>query len=346
MNVCSIIWGFSICCAVFSATKAARQSWLANKRNKLFTPYPMMIWAEWGSSVIISFLSWFFLKGILEPSFWLFFFILVFWCIQMHCILQIIINRVSLIMVNQARAKRLRLAVFIIVVLINISVFLIWIPARLQISRTYVHINEVWDRTEKAIFAVVDAGLNCFFMWSVRTKLIAAGLTKYKSLFRFNMMMVCISLSLDIILIGSMSIGTGVIYIQFHPLVYLLKLHIELNLAELIAKVVRASNPLNTSQDAGGTLAACGQGRHGLSRHPTNLSGTTERGSRVPSALVNHKFDLAEQGFSHVNREVNHPPVRPDIVHEKSGDTTLQDIDGERSEADSTQELRRKHSIP
>jgi hypothetical protein len=61
-----------------------------------------------------------------------------------------------------------------------------------------MHLNEIWDRTEKSIFAVIDAGLNCYFIYLVRTKLIAAGLAKYESLFRFNVMMVCMSLCLDV----------------------------------------------------------------------------------------------------------------------------------------------------
>jgi hypothetical protein len=39
-----------------------------------------------------------------------------------------------------------------------------------------------------------------------------------------------------------MSLGQGFVYVQFHPLVYLLKLHIEMNMADLITKVVRAEN--------------------------------------------------------------------------------------------------------
>lgn len=116
----------------------------------------------------------------------------------MQCILQIIINRVSMIMENKTHARYLKLGVFAIVVVINISVFCIWIPARLQINKTYERINGIWDRAEKAIFAVVDAALNFYFMWMVHTNLISAGLVKYQPLFRFNSMMVCISVALDV----------------------------------------------------------------------------------------------------------------------------------------------------
>ncbi|RYP89450.1 hypothetical protein DL769_000001 [Monosporascus sp. CRB-8-3] len=125
--------------------------------------------------------------------------------------------------------------------LINISVYCIWIPARLQISPTYIHVNEIWDRVEKVIFCLIDASLNLYFIYLVRSRLIAGGLDKYTSLYRFNLVMIAVSMSLDVILIGVMSLGHGIIYVQFHPLVYLLKLHIEMNMAELIVKVAQQS---------------------------------------------------------------------------------------------------------
>lgn len=43
-------------------------------------------------------------------------------------------------------------------------------------------------------------------------------------------------------------------YLQFHPLVYMLKLYIEMNIADLIAKVVRATGGGGKSKlDSGGT---------------------------------------------------------------------------------------------
>lgn len=82
--------------------------------------------------------------------------------------------------------------------LINISVFCVWIPARLQISETFVHVNEIWDRIEKGLFLIIDAGLNLYFIYLVRTNLIANGLKKYYPLFKFNMFMVAVSMSLDV----------------------------------------------------------------------------------------------------------------------------------------------------
>ncbi|KAJ0146385.1 hypothetical protein CTA2_918 [Colletotrichum tanaceti] len=142
--------------------------------------------------------------------------------------MQIIINRIAILMPIPAHATRLKWGVFVVLLAVNVSVFCIWIPARLQISKTYIHINEIWDRIEKGIFLLVDAGLNLTFIYLVKSRLIASGLTKYKALFQFNLAMIAISMSLD-----------------FHPLAYLLKLHIEMGMAELIAKIVKSSHPMS-----------------------------------------------------------------------------------------------------
>lgn len=56
------------------------------------------------------------------------------WCIQVQLLLQIIINRVRVISMNKEKARTIMIITAVLVTLINISVFNIWIPARLQIS--------------------------------------------------------------------------------------------------------------------------------------------------------------------------------------------------------------------
>lgn len=108
------------------------------------------------------------------------------------------INRVRLLVVDQRKADYLKWGVAIFVGLINISVFVIWIPARLQISQRWIDINNWWDRVEKTLFGLCDICLNLYFIYLVRSKLIANGLKKYKKLVRFNVLMVLISMSLDV----------------------------------------------------------------------------------------------------------------------------------------------------
>uniref|UniRef100_A0A0D2Y369 Integral membrane protein n=1 Tax=Fusarium oxysporum (strain Fo5176) TaxID=660025 RepID=A0A0D2Y369_FUSOF len=124
---------------------------------------------------------------------------------------------------------------------IDPSVFIIWMPARLQINDQWIWLNNIWDRCEKVIFAVVDGALNAYFIYLVRSRLIENGLTKYIPLYRMNLFLIFVSLSLDVVLVGLMSLPSSLVYLSFHPVCYLLKLQIEMKMAELITKIVRSS---------------------------------------------------------------------------------------------------------
>ncbi|KAI1367266.1 hypothetical protein F5Y08DRAFT_336939 [Xylaria arbuscula] len=255
MNIASAVWGISLTVALFSATKAGRQSWRVWRRTERTNTYIVLVWIEWVSSVVMSVVTWFFLYGTIPSSFPFFFVIVTLWSLQVQCIIQIIINRISLLTRNQRKVNYLKWGTALLLTCINISVYTIWIPARLQISQSYIHLNEIWDRAEKGIFLVVDAGLNIYFVYLVRSRLIANGLEKYYRLYRFNLAMIVFSTSLDAVLIGVMSLANGFIYLQFHPFVYLFKLHIELNITQLLSKIVVGieEGDSNPSASNGGT---------------------------------------------------------------------------------------------
>lgn len=104
----------------------------------------------------------------------------------------------GLLLAVRGRATRLKWVVFLIILAVNISVFIIWIPARLQINKTWYRLNEIWDRCEKVIFALVDGFLNVYFIYLVRSHLIGNGLTKYYRLYYTNLVLIFVSLSLDV----------------------------------------------------------------------------------------------------------------------------------------------------
>lgn len=181
-----------------------RQSYYTRPtRLLILNGYLAMVWAEWLVSVAFGILAWFYLNPrlVVAGSFWVFFGFLCLWTVQMQCILQILVNRVALLMLtgsDRRCAWRLRWGIAAFVGVINVSCFIVWIPARLQISDRWIEANRVWDRTEKALFAVADIALNMMFLYLVRTKLIANGLQKYRRLFWVNSIAVFCSLSLDV----------------------------------------------------------------------------------------------------------------------------------------------------
>ena len=104
----------------------------------------------------------------------------------------------SLIIYDERKAFTIKWGVAALITAINVSVYCIWVPARLQISERFIYINEIWDRVEKVIYAICDGGLNAYFLYLVKTTYIANGMTKYKSLFAFNACAVVCSLSMDV----------------------------------------------------------------------------------------------------------------------------------------------------
>ncbi|PQE28452.1 hypothetical protein CJF30_00008164 [Rutstroemia sp. NJR-2017a BBW] len=239
MDIVSICFGVSIGFWILTTSKAARQTLKVWKRkHSLHSFYIYMIWTEVFVNLAIAIISWLFIRGNIQAS-------TLHIVRDTQCAIQIIANRVGLIMVNKQKVPVMKWYLFAFVGLINISVFIIWIPARLEISPTWVHVNEVWDRIEKGLYLLIDGLLNAYFLYLVRSKLIAGGLTKYTALFNFNAGIVFVSLSMDLLLICLLSLPNGIIYVQFHPLAYIVKLNIELSMADLISKVVRRKDPTN-----------------------------------------------------------------------------------------------------
>ena len=56
------------------------------------------------------------------------------WCIQVQLLLQIIINRIRIIVPDRKFSRQIMIFTAVFVTAINISVYNIWIPARLQIN--------------------------------------------------------------------------------------------------------------------------------------------------------------------------------------------------------------------
>ncbi|OTA98020.1 hypothetical protein M426DRAFT_326307 [Hypoxylon sp. CI-4A] len=175
-------------------------------------------------------------------SFWILLGFAILWAFQIQLLLQILITRIGLMMPVRSQVTRLKWTVFIIVLIINISVFVVWIPANLQISHRWQDTNKIWNRIQKVIISIIDILLNISFIYMMRTRLIENGLTKYNLLFRVNICTVMISIALDVILLGLMSIPSKLVYQQFQSIGYLTKLNIEMNIGDMIRKVVLASN--------------------------------------------------------------------------------------------------------
>lgn len=110
-------------------------------------------------------------------------------------------------MTSKRKAKILKWSFFIVIGLINIAVYVIWVSAHLDgATPQQVTLNELFEKAEKAFFLVADLGLNLYFLYLVRFRLISDGLSKYWRLFNYNAAIVVISTSMDILLLGFLSL--------------------------------------------------------------------------------------------------------------------------------------------
>lgn len=63
----------------------------------------------------------------------------------------------------------------------------------------YVRINEIWDRISKILILIVDAGLNYYFLRTVKERLVVQhGLRKYAPLVTFNARLMVVSILMDV----------------------------------------------------------------------------------------------------------------------------------------------------
>ncbi|KAI4598716.1 hypothetical protein KJ359_002608 [Pestalotiopsis sp. 9143b] len=298
--VASLAWGFNIgfgWLTTWTAAKQTARAWRRSGRHMFRNAYIWMIWLELLVCLIFSIICWLHLRGVIPPCFGFYFGILTLWALQVQFLLQIIINRCAILVHNPDVVRRLKIGVATFITAVNVSVYLIWIPARLQVSDQYVWINDRWDRCEKVLYLLTDAALNLYFIVVVSRNLVHNGLEKYKRLARFNLFIIGFSLSMDVLIIGMMSMRNTFVYMQFHPLAYTVKLNIEMSMADLIVKVARARNRNNISHpsvDYGASAAASSSSAAARWRSRTISSSSAPSASSKWGRWYGHNYATSE----------------------------------------------------
>ncbi|KAF3032747.1 hypothetical protein E8E11_003197 [Didymella keratinophila] len=308
--IASTVWGLTLVNVIIGIWLAYGQSKVS--RSPLRSAYVWMIWLELVISFVMGLECFLHLLKYIRPSFAFYFTILFWWCIQVQLLLQIIINRIRVIVPDRKHSRQIMIATAVFVTGINISVFNIWIPARLQISHQYHVINEYWDRIEKFLYLIVDAALNWYFLKTVKANLISNGLTKYNRLVRFNQRIVVVSLLMDVMIIAAMSIPNSFVYIQFHPLAYLVKLNIEMTMANLIKRIAisasrKPGNAALADDFKSGSISTSGakSGATGAQKHSRRES------NHELASVFSYKGDVAH--YAEQDRIVSFAPTGNEI---------------------------------
>ncbi|KAL1727474.1 hypothetical protein EV714DRAFT_217181, partial [Schizophyllum commune] len=225
--------------------------------------------------IIYGTICWLYLHGIIPPGFGIFFATTTIWAVQIQCVLQIICNRVGVLLPDDRSRLTLKLSVAFFVLLINISVYCIWIPSKMGVDEKFKQINVVWDRVEKVIYLFIDMALNAYFIISVKRRLVAYGLRKYDALVRYNTWIATVSVSMDVFIICMMSLKNDFVYNQVHPVAYMVKLNIEISMSDLIRRVATSTGTAQldsqSTPDCGGSASFDLVANHSVRRHSCRL---------------------------------------------------------------------------
>ncbi|KAK6841222.1 hypothetical protein PG987_002082 [Apiospora arundinis] len=287
--------GFSIGFGWFTAWKGIQQT--RRIRNPLRSTYIYMVWGELLSNIPIGVLGWLLLDGVLPPSLPVLFMLLFFWVFETQLQPQIIINRIGIIADSPRTVTWVKWCTVAFVGFINISVFVIWIPSHVQPPPSdqnflgwMVEINKVYDRITKVLILILDAGLNGWFVHVVKQRLVKQHrLVKYQPLIRFTNQMMLIAVMMDVCLVVLLSLPNEMVYIQFHPCAYLVKLHIEMTMASLITRLARGQPANDFDDDSGG---------YGLSSEAQRHRNTYNNYLAGPQLSKTKDIELAAVGTS------------------------------------------------
>ncbi|KAK7465293.1 hypothetical protein VKT23_005272 [Stygiomarasmius scandens] len=235
----------------------------------------------------------------IPSSFWLYFWILIGWILQLQCLVQIIVNRICLLIHDPRHRMWLKISMLIWIGLINLGVAIVWIPAQLQINETYMHVNIIFDRIEKCPYLITDAALNGLFIYIVRKRLVGAGLTRFDRLVKFNTTIIWVSLAMDILIICMMSLKNRFLYTIFHPLAYMVKLEIEMTMSNLIVMIATHCDP--------STMGHPETSSHNSAEGGRSISGTDPIQVTVSVHTRTDFEDLDASGSFRSHLRPNHP---------------------------------------
>ncbi|KAJ4256899.1 hypothetical protein NW762_008995 [Fusarium torreyae] len=285
-KVASMAAGFSLGFGFLTVWQAMKQT--MRNRNPLRSTYIYMIWGEIAANLGLGVLGYLFLNGVIKPG-------------------------ISIIAESRQTIQKLKWGTAIVVTCINIAVFCIFIPSHMDppVSQGFVTVNKYWDRTSKILICIIDAALNWYFLRIVQQRLIKESrLVKYQPLVSFNARLMIVSVAMDILLIGLMSLPNQTVFIQFHPVVYLVKLNIEMSMATLITQLARkkmtdelypsmsySTTPKNRTQDpeSGADGKAPTFGASIQMTHRTKAASTSEESLDAPSDVPESQAGIRRQ---------------------------------------------------
>lgn len=178
----------------------------------------------------------------------------------------------------------------------------------------------------------MDAGLNWYFLRIVKQRLVKYyGLKKYAPLVAFNAKLMVLSVAMDVLLIGLMFLPNQVVFIQFHPVTYIVKLNIEMAMANLIRKLAQSEHgseyPETVTGDSSGNhygTESFGRG-HNQDRELQTYTRTIDNKGPRPKSDA----DSDDSGFGGIQKTVHYGVTVDDMPERSHGQAGMKKVSEE-----------------
>lgn len=169
----------------------------AARQARRLSAFTVLVWVAVSSNLIAACATFLFATGVLNESTPYYLFTLHLWAVQLHCVFQIMVSRIVLIWASPSHRQFLRWGIFVWTSVLITAAFSTWIPARLQVSKTFIKLNNIFYPTIRILCLLTNLFLSVTFIQSVKKTLVANGLEKYNKLLKFNAKIMGLSLLLD-----------------------------------------------------------------------------------------------------------------------------------------------------
>ncbi|KAG7044306.1 hypothetical protein JMJ77_0003769 [Colletotrichum scovillei] len=168
----------------------------------------------------------------------------VLWILQTQLAPQILANRLGLLLIDKRRAKIMKIALLIIVGIMNVLVTCIYLTGYTANTKSFSNLHKIWDPIDKVVDLLIDISLNVVFLRIIQHELIANGLIKYRLLFYYGVVFVTISICMDVLMIVMTTVQEPFLYAMTHPIAYTSKLIIEMTMADLILLIAKTPHQI------------------------------------------------------------------------------------------------------
>ncbi|UQC89282.1 uncharacterized protein CLUP02_14811 [Colletotrichum lupini] len=238
---------FGVCIGLLALTsaKAVQQSFIIYSRtNSLKNIYAWMVWILLFANATQAIIVWLLFRGDISINIGFMIADAISWVLQTQLAPQILANRLGLLMHNKQRVKYMKIGLVVFIGIFNLAYIALWIVFTINPSQLAVVINRYLSRLDIVIDLLVNVVLDATFLIIIKRELIAGGLVKYRLLFNCGVAAVCLSISLDVVMMILMSAPNSYHYTCTHPVAYSVRLIIEMLMADLIAVIARTPHEM------------------------------------------------------------------------------------------------------